>query len=305
MIKKNILNLDKELEKINVMDETKSLGNRMKEYENLTRFYLPKDNCIIIRIDGNAFHTFTRGFKKPFDRLLKSCMEETAKYLVENIPGAQMAYHQSDEISVLVTPFKLNNSEQSAWFDNNLNKLVSITASMATLKFNQAFSFSKASSEWEKSPPDIPTLEELSVIRNIRNSHMIASTKGALFDSRAFVLPEDEVINYFIWRQQDAIKNSISMVAQSLFSHKSLQGLNGKQMIERMKEDKSVDFELGYSTSERRGSVVTRLEPVEEVKTIVVKGQEKEIKFTRRRWGIDYDIPVFKDNREYIEKFLK
>lgn len=296
-----LLDLTKQLEEINQFDADRPLAVRMKQYENLTRFDLDKNLPLIIRIDGNAFHTFTRGFRKPFDKLLKQAMEQTSAYLVERIPGAQMAYHQSDEISILVIPNKLSNNEYTTWFSNNLNKIVSITASMATLKFNKVFNeFVEAINE--DFPVDLEIKQEE---LDIRVKYEESRNNGALFDSRVFTIPKNEVDNYFIWRQQDAIKNSISMVAQSMFSHKSLQGLNGKQMIERMRVEKGIIYEEDYSVSERRGSVIHRLEPKEFVKEIKqYNGQVKLIKFTRSEWGTDLNIPVFREDRGYIEKFL-
>jgi len=284
-----VLNLDEKIKQINTIVKDRSLGDRMKEYEGLSRFKLSKEYPMIIRLDGNAFHTFARNFVKPFDAILRTSLEQTAKYLLENIPGSQLAYHQSDEISILVTNYQLSNREP--WFDNNINKIVSITASMATLEFNRVF------------------IEKVAAAQDVDPKLFYARTKaikyGALFDSRAFILPKDEVPNYFIWRQQDAIKNSVSMVSQSLFSHKSLQGLNGIAMIERMKVDEDIIYAAKYTAIERRGSVTHRLEPVERQRDIQQKdGTVKTIKYQRSVWGIDNNIPVFKDNREYIEKFL-
>ena len=293
-----VLEISNRINEINTFVEGKPLGDRMKEYENLTRFKLSKEYPMIIRLDGNAFHTFTRGFDKPFDKKLWEEMEDNAKNLLENIPGARCDYHQSDEISILVTNYQLSNREP--WFDNNINKIVSITSAMATLAFNRSF--------LKKIKEKIGKLN-YDVAKEYADSSFLAKMNaievGALFDSRVFILPKDEVVNYFIWRQQDAIKNSISMVAQSLFSHKSLQGLNGPQMIERMKKEKGVIYNEKYTTIERRGSITHRLKPVEQVKIVKMKNQvEKEIKFTRSNWGIDENIPVFKDNKEYIEKFI-
>ena len=298
-IEENILKLDEELKEINTFVEEKSLGNRMKEYEGLTRFKLSKEYPMIIRLDGNAFHTFTRGFEKPFDKILRESMQDTAQYLLENIPGSQCAYHQSDEISILVTNYQLSNREP--WFDNNINKINSITASMATLAFNRIF--------LKKIKEKIGIVEwnEAKVYASDGLvAKMKASEVGALFDSRVFILPKDEVANYFIWRQQDAIKNSISMVAQSLFSHKSLQGMNGPEMVERMKSEMGIIYDEAYSVIERRGSIVHRLQPVELEKTIILKTNNttKLIKYTRSAWGVDDNIPIFKDNKEYIERFL-
>ena len=106
-----------------------SLGDRMKGYENISRIYLTKRSPVIIRIDGKAFHSFTKGFLRPFDNILMETMAETAKFLAQNISGCKLAYTQSDEISLLLTDYETN--ETQPWFENNLQKLVSVSASMA------------------------------------------------------------------------------------------------------------------------------------------------------------------------------
>lgn len=174
------------------MKKNDSLGDRMKNnYEYRTRYFLPRRTYTIIRLDGKAFHTFTRHCVKPYDSTLRDAMTDTAKYLCEHIQGANLAYTQSDEISILLTDF--SKKETAAWFDNNLQKMCSVSASMATAYFHSVY----------KAPTE--TL--------------------AFFDSRVFQIPDEiEVGNYFVWRQQDAERNSIQMLAQSKFSHKQLHG---------------------------------------------------------------------------------
>lgn len=173
-----------------------NLGERMKaNYENRTRYYLPRRTYTIIRIDGKAFHTFTRGMKKPFDPELITAFDETTKFLADNIQGCKLGYTQSDEINLLLTDFE--NDRTEAWFDGNIQKMASIAASMATAKFSQYF------------------------------------TKMAMFDARVFTIPDPvEVANYFIWRQRDAVRNSISSLAQSLYSPKELFKKNQSDMQE-------------------------------------------------------------------------
>ena len=168
-----------------------NLGDRMKDYyESRTKSLLPRRTYTIIRIDGKAFHTYTRGLERPFDDKLINDMDETAKYLCKNIQGAKFAFVQSDEISVLLTDF--DKLQTSAWFDGSIQKITSISASLATAKFNE-----------------------------------LRPNKIALFDSRTFTIPSNvEVENYFIWRQQDTVRNSISSVAQSLYSSKELHKVN-------------------------------------------------------------------------------
>lgn len=234
------------------------LGNRMKTYEGASKTFLTKRMPIIIRIDGKAFHTYTRGLTKPFDEYLANAMAETAKYLCENISGCKLAYYQSDEISLLIT----NNDKLTteAWFNNNLQKMVSVSASLATAKFN--------SLEWDWKPEQL-----------------------ALFDSRVFVLPEDEVVNYFIWRQQDATKNSVSMVAQANFPHKELQYLNSKQLQDKLFEEKQINWN-DIETWKKRGLCVTREHAFHQ-------------KGVRNPWFIDTEIPVFTQDRDYIARLLQ
>lgn len=171
---------------------TDELGKRMKEnYENRTRYFLPRRTYTVIRLDGKAFHTFTANLKKPYDKDLMNVMDETAKYLCEEIQGAQFAYVQSDEISLLLTDFEKITTD--AWFDGNIQKIASVSASLATAIFNKVKTFNPGT--W------------------------------ALFDARVFTIPDPiEVENYFVWRQKDAVRNSIAMTAQSLYSHKELNG---------------------------------------------------------------------------------
>ena len=114
-----------------------SLGDRMKEYEYVSRTHLPRRIPVIIRLDGKAFHTFTRGLEKPFDHVMVETMQKTMKYLCENIQGCVLGYTQSDEITLVLTDYE--NIKTDAWFTYNIQKMASISASMATLAFNRFF----------------------------------------------------------------------------------------------------------------------------------------------------------------------
>ena len=181
-----------------------SLGDRMKLfYEAPSLYKLPMRLPVIIRLDGRAFHTLTKSLDRPFDDDLIKVMQDTAVYLCENITGAVGAYVQSDEISILIHTYKKLDSQ--AWFGNEVQKIVSISSSMASAyaTLNSAYAFRA------------PTLVQ--------------------FDSRVFVLPESEVCNYFIWRQQDWERNSIQMLAQSLFTHKECHKKNMKMLKDMCK----------------------------------------------------------------------
>lgn len=187
-----------------MVDKHSSLGDRMKEnYESRSQLYLTRRTPIIIRLDGKAFHTLTRGCEKPFDTNINNCMNETARYLCEDIQGVKCAYIQSDEISLLLTDYDTFSTQ--AWFDYNLQKIVSISSSMASAKFSFLYG------------------------------------KFAIFDSRAFNIPKEEVRNYFIWRQKDWIRNSVLMLSQSHFSHNQLHE-KGQSDMHEMLHSKGINW---------------------------------------------------------------
>lgn len=239
-----------------------SLGNRIKSYEAASSTVLTPRIPVIIRLDGCHFHSYTRGCSKPFDLKFNHVMNLTAIKLCEEIQGAQIAYIQSDEISILVHGYKRFNS--SSWFDNQVQKMVSVSASIAGATFTA-------------------------------NSGLIFDDKQirpAYFDSRVFVVPESDVCNAFIWRQQDCVRNSIQMLARSLYSHSECNNKNCSDLQEMC-------FLKGYNwnnlpTELKQGRCV--------IKEIYNIGTDNTI---RSRWVVDREIPDFKDPRAYIERFLE
>lgn len=195
-----------------------ALSIRQKEfYEMRTRTYLPRRTYTIIRLDGKAFHTWTKGLKRPFDEDFVRDMDETAIYLCKNIQGAKLAFVQSDEITIVLTDFDTLTTD--AWFDGEVQKMVSVSAAMATSRFNQLrmrrLFFMKEGLEWSSA------------------MDYIDSYKLAEFDSRTFTIPHrTEVMNNILWRQRDCVRNSISSLAQSLYSHSELNGKNQSDMQE-------------------------------------------------------------------------
>ena len=216
-----------------------ALGDRMKDfYEDRTRFKLARRTNTIIRIDGKAFHTYTKGLKRPFDRGLMEDMNKTAEFLCQNIQGAKFAYVQSDEISILVTDY--DDISTHAWFDANLQKMASIAASLATARFNQL----RMSRSCSYGQLDKDYIDEF---------------KLAMFDARVFQIPyQEEVLNYFIWRQQDATRNSISSVAQAHFSDKELHGKKTNQMQDMLMLEKGINWN-DFLPREKRGSVIHKV----------------------------------------------
>lgn len=244
------------------------LDERMKKYEYVTRYYLMCRTPVIVRIDGKAFHTFTKGMKKPFDNVFMKSMQDTMKYLCENVQGCVLGYCQSDEISLLIVDYE--NLESCAWFDNNLSKIISITSSMASLYFHKTF-YKNMFKYCVGNNKD----------KDYNNLLVDKSNSLQFFDSRVFNLQKEEVNNYFVWRQQDAIKNAIQMIGRAYFTHKELENKNGKDIID-MLDNIKVNYH-SYSTSEKRG-------------TCCIK--------TDKGWELDTEIPTFKDNKDYIEKLV-
>lgn len=277
------------------MDKT-SLGDRMKNnYENVNRFYLTRRIPVIIRMDMKAGHTFTRGMKKPFDDIFVKTMQETMKYLCENIQGCVLGYTQSDEISLVLTDYAKLTTD--AWFGNNLQKMCSVSASMATLAFNKAFNdnivkYIDGRLDAGRGITDDLT-EYTKILINARN-------KGAMFDSRAFSIPKEEVCNYFIFRQQDATRNSIQSVGQANFSDKELHKKSTKDIQDMLMTQKGINWN-DYATTLKRGSCCIKaddsLTEYDEVGNICGYIQ-------RSKWVIDNKIPIFTQDGNYVEKLI-
>jgi len=251
------------------------LGNRMKGYENISRLYLTRRMPYIIRIDGKAFHTFTRNFEKPWDSVFTCVMWKTATYLCENIEGVKIAYWQSDEVSFLLTDY--DNIDTQAWFDKNIQKIVSVSAGMAAMFFNKKF----CDTVWLNT--------EFSISNDMMEVYKKACWK-VVFDSRVFAIPKEEVCNYFIWRQQDAVRNSIQGLAQSKFPHKQLIGLNSNQLQDKLMVEENINWN-DCSIWQKRGACV--------VKEYYTKEDTE-----RSRWTVDIGIPIFTQDRNYIERLI-
>jgi tRNA(His) guanylyltransferase len=237
-------------------------------YESRTRQFLMRRNYTVIRIDGKAFHTYTRGLQEPFDPALMEDMDQTAAVLCKEISGAKFAFVQSDEISILITDF--DDLQTQAWFDNNVQKMVSVSASIAAAHFNQ--------------------------FRQRRETNDGWGMKLAYFDSRVFQLPnKSEVENYFIWRQQDSTRNSILSAAQALYSHKQLEGKNASELQEMIFE-KGINWN-DYTGGCKRGRIIVKeeyeLQPAEPASTVAL----------RTRW-VRKEPPIFTQDRQFISDLI-
>ena len=253
------------------------LGIRMKTYyEQVPKFKLYCRTPVAIRIDGKAFHTFTRGFQKPFDEVLGNAMVKTMEYLAKNIQGCVFAYQQSDEITLILIDYQTY--ETSAWFDYEIQKLCSVSASMATMAFNKFFN------------------EEVDKYsRNLNNSgvqtnwYIAAALNGAMFDARCFNIPKEEVTNLIYWRQLDATRNSIQMVGQANFSHSELQNKSCNDIQDMLHEQKGINWN-DYPTRWKRGVACYR---------------EKDSDDNFGGWVIDYEMPILKgEDRAYVDNLI-
>lgn len=250
-----------------------SLGDRMKEnYENRAKTYLVRRMPVIIRLDGKAFHTFTKGLKRPYDEVFHNTMNATMKYLCENIQGCKLGYTQSDEITLLLTDY--DTLTTAAWFDYNVQKICSVSASMATMafnkffqkNFNEIFAYGKDESE--------------------EYTRILFKKLGlAMFDSRCFNIPEDEVTNCLVWRQQDATRNAIQMLGQCNFSHKELQNKSCNDIQDMLMTQKGINFN-DMPTEFKRGVCC--------VKDVINGG-----------WVLDKEIPIFTQERDYVENTFR
>lgn len=250
-----------------------SLGERMKTYyEAIPKTRLMRRTPVAIRIDGRAFHTFTKGFQKPFDEVLGNAMVRTMEYLCQNIQGAKLGYTQSDEITILLTDY--DTLETDAWFDYEVQKICSIAASMATLAFNTFFKNEVDKFYYNHCSRKDPLFEKH------YQTYRDAQYKGAMFDARCFNIPKEEACNLVYWRQLDATRNSIQMVGQANFSHNELQCLSCSMIQDKLFAERGINWN-SFETRWKRGVAWTK------------------------ETGIDWNMPILKgENRKYVDKLI-
>lgn len=273
------------------------LGTRMKEfYEQVPKIKLVRRMPVAIRIDGKAFHTFTRGFQKPFDEVLIKSMQETTKYLCEHIQGCVFGYTQSDEITLILIDYQKLNS--SAWFDYEVQKMCSISASIATMAFNKIFIRNV-------------NLSDVNRESDLWRTYITAIDKGAMFDARCFNIPKEEVTNLVYWRQLDATRNSIQMVGQANFSHKELQNKTCNMIQDMLHEQKGINWN-DYPTVCKRGTAVIKKIIAKEEKSFIDDMLEYSFGNVKNniieqisKWIIDTEMPILKgEDRAYVDDLV-
>lgn len=227
------------------------LGDRMKQYEAAARFVLPRRTYTVVRVDGRAFHTFLRHASKPWDEDVVHTMHKTTQRLCAALDGAVLGYTQSDEISVILQDFENNGTQ--AWFGGVVQKMASIAAATATAFFTQEY----------------------------RHHFDLDDGPLPVFDARVFTIPDVvEVANYLIWRQRDAVRNSILGLAQSQFSHRQMQSIDTLVLRQMLMVERGISWERDVSQGLRQGWLVRKVQEVE--------GEQM-----RSRWDVDA-APEFK-----------
>ena len=239
--------------------DQQQIGERMKEYENVTRYHLSRRTPTIIRVDGRAFHTFTKTIadpsleRSPFSEKFNAAMVSTAECLFHSVQNAVFVYTQSDEISILLRDWDNRGTQQ--WFNGTIQKICSLSASIATAEFN----------------------DSARVFLNQTRSL-------AHFDARVFQLPKEEVTNYFIWRQQDAIRNSVQMYARFFYSHKQVTGLSNQQLIDLIDNTQESTPWSHLPVWMRHGVAIS-------------KGADQSM-------ITDRNLPRFVEDRKYVEQYI-
>ena len=248
--------------------EKDSLGQRMKKYEAVSKTTLMTRTPVVIRVDGKAFHTFTKQLNKPFDNLFINAMIQTMETMCADMQNCIFGYTQSDEITFILKDYEYLNT--AAWFDYEVQKLCSVSASMATFYFNKFF---------KENANRI-------IYNNSTNDYSLALEKciemPAMFDARCFNLPKEEVINLIYWRQLDAVRNSIQACGQAVFSHKQLM-YKSCEDIKQMLQNEGHSWD-NLPIFKQRGTCCIR---------------------ENGEWITDYSMPLFiKEGREYLETLI-
>lgn len=238
-----------------------TLDGRMKEYEGVADARLTRRLPVLLRLDGKAFHTYTKRLRRPWDERLAQAMWAAAAHVCAQAQGAQIAYVQSDEISILLTDWETHNTE--AWFGYRVQKLTSVASSLCAVAFHEAAR--------EHLGLDLPRVLPA-------------------FDARVWSLPRHEVCNYFIWRQRDAVRNSIAALGQSLYSPAQLHE-KGSAAVQDLIRAKGRNWN-DSPTWAKRGACLVR------------SVSEDDPEPRRPRWRVDLETPTFTQDRDYIERFL-
>lgn len=294
--------------------DTSDLAKRMKDYEMRDRYFLQKRIPVAIRVDMRAGHTFTKGFERPFDKVFMKSMQETAKYMCENMGNAKFAYVQSDEITIILVDY--DTLETDCWFNYRTDKLCSISASMATMAFNRFFAqevdkwgVETFGYEWYEGGTNDPEVAN-SPEWKLSEIYSKAIDKGAMFDARCFNIPKEEVTNLIYWRQLDATRNSIQMVGQANFSHDELQNKTCDMIQDMLMTKYGINWN-NFTIPCKRGTACIKVatKVTENIKREPQPFGEDRVTTTiieeRPIWIIDRNMPILKgEDRKYVDDLI-
>lgn len=274
------------------------LSVRMKHYEQESVGDKLVLRCpAILRLDGRAFHSFTKDLKSPWDETFEWLMMSSAKALCEEISTARFAYGQSDEISILLIDYE--NLQTQQWFGGKVQKIVSVASSFLTAHFNSSlYEISKAISNDYYPHPLGQTSDEI----------WQKKVGKATFDARVFSIPKDDVINYFVWRQKDAVRNSVQALGQYYFSHKELMNKNCDEIQEMLWQKHEVNWN-DTPIYRKRGWSIYRTDMIDQNGFVnalfdeYIRQPNKDEIF-RPAWAWDLNTPTFTQGREYIDRWI-
>ena len=228
-------------------------------------------------------------------------MQQTMKYLCENIQGCVFGYTQSDEITLILVDYKKFTSD--AWFDYEVQKLTSVSASMATMAFNKYFSENVV--EYNLTHDPLVKRRE-----GLLDNYISAVEKGAMFDARCFNIPKEEVTNLIYWRQLDATRNSIQMVGQAHFSHNELQDKTCNMIQDMLMTKYGINWN-DFTIPCKRGTACIKVatKVTENIKREPQPFGEDKVTTTiieeRPIWAIDKNMPILKgENRKYVDDLI-
>lgn len=247
-----------------------TLADRMKEYEANFDYKIMRRCPVILRLDGRSFSRLTKSLEKPSEKFINA-MANTTLDVAKDIEGCVFGYCQSDEITLVL---KNDQSIYSMpWFDNRIQKMVSIAAAEATYAFG----------------------------KNLEKQEL--ELKRGIFDCRVFSVPNTiELVNNLIYRQRDCMRNAISLVADAQLRKrlgkgaalKLLLNKGSKERLQLLFEKCGIDFWKDYPSAVIRGVGAYR-KPEEKI------GKDN-VPIIRNSWVLDYNIPEFDKDAALIIK---
>lgn len=257
-----------------------NLEDKCLYYRSLTDYRLLPKSYVIVMLDGRSFSKIIKNkYEKPFDDKFIRFMNETARYLCQNVANCKFAYVQSDEISLLLSDF--DSTDTDSFFGYRLCKLQSIIASMASAKFNHLITL-----DLLDTPCSQDDMKQL-----IQNQKLIE------FDCRAWNVPNDnEMFAWFLYRQNDCIKNSKQQTAQAYLSHKELNGLNTDEQIKLLKDEKGIEWE-SFSDNKKYGRFIYK-------ELVEYHNEELNIDYNRKVWKI-HDAFTLNENKDNFLEIVR